>query len=194
MQGSELGDSWIEIDSNVFKMAFGKENVCSYVHAVMPWSTTCCRRQSNSNFLEIINGRTNQIVVEARIAHLLVIFHRVIRTEIVYEKKTNEWKSHTRTMIPLKLAWAWTIWKAQGQTIKGKIVFDLGDEEKEHGLAYVALSRATKLSDIGIIGLSGTRLTTQISRNRKVARRLLEDVRLHNLGEATLQRLQIDRL
>ena len=72
MQGSELGDSWIEIDSNVFKMAFEKENVCSYVHAVMPWSTTCCRRQSNSNFLEIINGRTNQIVVEARIAHLLV--------------------------------------------------------------------------------------------------------------------------
>ena len=67
MQGSELGDSWIEIDSNVFKMAFEKENVCSYVHAVMPWSTTCCRRQSNSNFLEIINGRTNQIVVEARI-------------------------------------------------------------------------------------------------------------------------------
>ena len=29
-------------------------------------------------------------------------------------------KSLSRTMLPLRLAWAWTIWKAQGQTIRGK--------------------------------------------------------------------------
>ena len=58
----------------------------------------------------------------------------------------------SRTMLPLKLSWAWTIWKAQGQTIKGKLVLDLSDKEKECGLTYVAFSRATRLRDIGIVG------------------------------------------
>jgi len=55
-------------------------------------------------------------------------------------------------MIPLKLAWAWTIHKAQGQTMKEKIVLNLGDKELIARLSYVAFSRATKLSNIGING------------------------------------------
>jgi hypothetical protein len=74
---------------------------------------------------------------------------------------------HTRTMLPLRLAWAWTIHKAQGQTITGKIVIDLGDKEMCHGLTYVAFSRATRLDNIGIIGgLSRERFLDKINGHR----------------------------
>ena len=93
-------------------------------------------------------------------------------------------------MLPLRLAWAWTIWKSQGQTIRSKIILKLGQMEKEHGLSYVAFSRATKLSDIGITGgISGSRLTTKISNMLKVKKRLKEDERLDNLEIDTIQLL-----
>jgi len=44
--------------------------------------------------------------------------------------------SHTRTMVPLRLCYAWTFWKAQGQTICSKVVASLGVREMEHGLTY----------------------------------------------------------
>jgi hypothetical protein len=56
--------------------------------------------------------------------------------------KTEHWEtvdgdqktSHSCTMIPLQLSYAWTIWKAQGQTVKSKIVVVIGNTEREHGL------------------------------------------------------------
>ena len=58
------------------------------------------------------------------------------------------------------MAWAITIHKSQGITIHGKYCVDLGDKELNHGMIYVAFSRATKFSDIGLIApLTGSRLT-----------------------------------
>ena len=55
-------------------------------------------------------------------------------------------------------------------------------KEAEHGLTYTAFSRETKLSYIGIIGgLSGDRLTTKLSRMKKVRDRKAEDDRLKQL-------------
>ena len=34
-------------------------------------------------------------------------------------------EDHIHTMLPLKCFWAWTIWKAQGLTVKGKVVSQL---------------------------------------------------------------------
>ena len=56
--------------------------------------------------------------------------------------KTEHWEtvdgdqktSHSCTMIPLQLSYAWTIWKAQGQTVKSKIVVVIGNTEREHSL------------------------------------------------------------
>jgi hypothetical protein len=53
-------------------------------------------------------------------------------------------------MIPLHLSYAWTIWKAQGQTIETKVVVVIGDKESgEHGLTYISFF-STRASGIGI--------------------------------------------
>ena len=59
---------------------------------------------------------------------------------------SNGLMESTRTMLPLRLAYAWTIWKAQGQTIRGYVVIYLSKKEVELGLTYVALSRDTRLA------------------------------------------------
>ena len=86
-------------------------------------------------------------------------------------------------MLPIRLAWAWTIWKAQGQeTYKGKIIIKLGSTERTHGLTYVAFSRSQRLSDIAITGgVYIDRLTTAISRKPSLQARLREDDRLRGI-------------
>ena len=53
-------------------------------------------------------------------------------------------------MLPIRLSWALINWKAQGQTIRTKIVLHLGKDEKEHGLTFTGFSRATRFSDVSI--------------------------------------------
>ena len=71
----------------------------------------------------------------------------------VPSSNSNEpYVDYSRTMLPIKLSHAWTIWKAQGQTIKEPILIELERTEREHGLTYTAFSRATKIKQIGLIG------------------------------------------
>ena len=101
------------------------------------------------------------------------------------------YKEHTRTMLPLRLAWAWTIWKAQGQTILGKVVCELGNREAEAGLTYTAFSRVRALANFGIIGgLSFNRFTTKVREHSKVPGRKAEESRLRRLATATVERLR----
>ena len=58
---------------------------------------------------------------------------------------------------PLKLAWSITIHKSQGLTLKSCII-DLGPPEKVAGLAYVALSRVRRITDLVIKPMSFERL------------------------------------
>ena len=96
----------------------------------------------------------------------------------------------SRAMLPIKLAWAWTIHKAQGQTMKGKIVLDLGEKEIIAGLSYVAFSRATKLSNIGINGgCSRNRLMEEISNKPYLKLRKMADADLTKLTNKTKAKL-----
>lgn len=73
----------------------------------------------------------------------------------------------TRTMFPIKLCYSWTAWKSQVQTITGKVVCHLGDQEKEDGLAYVIFSRVRRLDPMGIDGgLTLERLTSKINKRK----------------------------
>ena len=117
--------------------------------------------------------------------------HPFTATEFTSAPGEGGYQIHTRTMLPLKLAWAWTIWKAQGQTIRGKLITDLGDNEKEHGLTYTAFSRVTNFSNFGIInGITLERFTTKIKGQKKVKPRRQEEQRLRRLAAATMDRLQ----
>ena len=62
-----------------------------------------------------------------------------------------------------------------------------GDSEKEHGLTFVALSRATDINNVFLgAGCSFERITTKISSGFKLKQRLVEDIRLQSLYENTL--------
>lgn len=54
----------------------------------------------------------------------------------------------TYTQMPLKLAWAMTIHKAQGQTVDGPMWVDLGQRVWSGGQTYVALSRVRRLDQL----------------------------------------------
>ena len=52
------------------------------------------------------------------------------------------------TQMPLRLAWAMTIHKAQGQTVDGPMWVDFGHGTWDGGQAYVALSRVRRLDQL----------------------------------------------
>jgi hypothetical protein len=54
----------------------------------------------------------------------------------------------TYSQMPLKLAWAMTIHKAQGQTVNGPMCVDLGSKVWSGGQTYVALSRVRRLDQL----------------------------------------------
>eukprot|EP00957_Ditylum_brightwellii_P113580 8659764-Ditylum_brightwellii.AAC.1 len=76
--------------------------------------------------------------------------HPVTATWYTPSRTPGQYNDHTHTMFSLRLAWALTIWKTLCQTIIGKVNLCQGRVEKEHDLTYVALSRVTKFSDIGL--------------------------------------------
>ena len=69
-----------------------------------------------------------------------------------------------------------------------RIILNLGKEEKEHGLTYVAFSRVKKLEDIGIVGdFSRERFTLKIANQSKMAPRKREERRIRDLAEETVE-------
>jgi hypothetical protein len=88
----------------------------------------------------------------------------ILASEFKWGKSVNDDPNHSRKQFPICLAWALTVWKSQGMTIKGLVKFLLGENEKEHGLTYVAMSRVLECAQIDIgPGCSLERLTTKIS-------------------------------
>lgn len=75
-----------------------------------------------------------------------------------WELRDGDRKLATITQIPLRLAWAITIHKAQGMTLDGAVI-DLSKAFVE-GMGYVALSRLKNLESLFLKGINGMALQT----------------------------------
>lgn len=94
-----------------------------------------------------------------------------------------------RQQLPLKLAWAMTINKSQGLTLK-KAWVDLGPSEKSLGMTYVALSRVKKIEDLIVDPMTMDRLQAH-KKSCNLKYRLQEEERLDDLAKETLQILRM---
>ena len=83
--------------------------------------------------------------------------------------------TQVRTQLPLRLCWAITMHRSQGQTLD-KAVIDLGPKEACTGLSFVRLGRAKRLVDLMVepmsfdrIGNLGKSLTTKARLKEEVS-------------------------
>ncbi len=87
-----------------------------------------------------------------------------------------------RIQFPLRLAYAMTVWKSQGETL-GKTVVDIGPKESA-GLTFFALSRVRNISDLAVLPFDYQR-ALKISTGDGLFARKMEERRLNMLGHAT---------
>ncbi len=87
-----------------------------------------------------------------------------------------------RIQFPLRLAYAMTVWKSQGETL-GKTVLDIGPKETA-GLTFVTLSRVRHISDLAVLPFDYQR-ALKISIGDGLFSRKMEEKRLNMLCQAT---------
>ena len=90
----------------------------------------------------------------------------------------------SRVQIPLKLAWAVTIHKAQGLTLN-KLSVDIGKKEFSAGLTFVAISRVRRLSDLLLKPPFAFQRLKNLAKSRRIKERKNEEERLKTLELAT---------
>lgn len=90
------------------------------------------------------------------------------------------------TGIPLTLAWAITIHKAQGMTMD-RVTVDLGKKEFATGMTFVALSRAKRFDGLRIVPFDWNRYKN-IQNGKHVDARRQEFRHLRSLADATAKR------
>ena len=99
----------------------------------------------------------------------------------------NAYRKHyctNRIKYPIRLSYALTIHKSQGQTIQ-KAVIDLGKKEQSLGLTFVALSRLKNFKDFLIKPFTLERLN-KISQSISLKPRLDEEKRIYQIVHKTL--------
>ena len=104
--------------------------------------------------------------------------------------KVFEWmadgKHLSRQQVPLRLRYAMTIHKSQGQTLT-KAVVDLGSGERVAGCTFVATSRVRSIHDIVFQPMTFDRLKA-IGRSKGMQKRLEAEERLKVLAEETVEK------
>ena len=97
---------------------------------------------------------------------------------ITFEWDTGVHTKLSRHQLPLKIRYAITIHKCQGQTLQ-KAVIDMGKSELAAGCTFVAISRLPRLQ-CGLIQPMSLERLKAISAGRNFALRLQEEIRLQN--------------
>src|SRR5271154_886482 len=74
----------------------------------------------------------------------------------------------SRKQFPLRLAYAISIHKSQGMTLR-KVVIELGLSDFCHGLSFVAISRARAITDIAFLNRIGEQRLKKLGGQNRVA-------------------------
>ena len=90
------------------------------------------------------------------------------------------------TQLPLKLAWAVTIHKAQGLTLD-KVVINVGKKEFSLDLTFVACSRVHKLTDLIFDPPFPFERLSNLANSQRLLECKEEDARLSQLEQHTLR-------
>lgn len=98
----------------------------------------------------------------------------------------SDTRTQSRIGYPIRLAYAMTIHKRQGQTLDF-VVLDIGEVEKTLGITYVGASRARNFSRIAIVAHAKSRYDS--IGHASLRPRLDEERRLDQLAVETLGRL-----
>jgi ATP-dependent DNA helicase PIF1 len=105
------------------------------------------------------------------------------------ESAFNPRSNSTRKQFPIRLSYAITVHKAQGETLS-KGVIDFGVSEKSLGSSYVQLTRFKKFSQFCILPFSFDRITKVIKNSLSLKPRMIEEDRLDKLSLKTFNDCQ----
>ena len=98
--------------------------------------------------------------------------------------QNGEGSTMTRAQLPLKLCWALTMHKSQGQTLSMAVIY-LGKREACTGLTFVCPSGAKRIVDLIVEPMPFDRLN-KLGQSPVPRARLDEEVRLRLLADQTL--------
>lgn len=101
-------------------------------------------------------------------------------TPFTFEWYNNHSKRLSRQQIPLRLSYAITIHKSQGQTLK-KAVIDIGHRERAAGTTFVAISRLKSLQD-GLFQPMPYERLENIGKLKSLQKRIAEEQRLRQIA------------
>lgn len=141
-----------EIDGRLNKSDYPTEEILRLKKGahVMLLKNDPDRRWVNGSIGRINSLKKDKIVVDIKGESCTVdrqTWEKIQYTFNRYENRIEERVIGSFTQFPLRLAWAITIHKSQGQTFD-KVLIDLSSGVFAHGQTYVALSRCTSLGGI----------------------------------------------
>lgn len=136
------------------------------------------------NGTRLLVSRLMKKVIEARVITGTAIGHRVYIPRITLTETDKELPfTFRRKQFPIKVCYAMTINKSQGQSL-AKIGVYLPEPVFSHGQLYVALSRATSLQALKILILPQEGNSEQQTKNI-VYTEFLNSIQLHQVLTAT---------